>query len=83
MTDTTDTTETDGTAEPPPPEPDFTPADIARLAARAGLPVDASRLPVIAATVNHLHGLVAALNDIPFGETAPAFVFDARRDDAS
>ncbi|OON80723.1 hypothetical protein GBW32_28985 [Streptomyces tsukubensis] len=60
------------------PSTDLSPDDIARLAARAGLPLDASRAPAVAATVNAIHGVVGALGELRLGETAPASSFDAR-----
>lgn len=56
---------------------DLLPGDIARLAAHAGLPLATSRLPEVTATVNAIHGVISALHDIHFDETAPAPVFDA------
>ncbi|UNO38431.1 hypothetical protein [Streptomyces sp. MST-110588] len=56
---------------------DLTPEDMAKLAHRVGLPLCASRLPEVAATVNAIHGVIGALHDIHFGETAPAPTFVA------
>ncbi|WP_406192795.1 hypothetical protein OH807_01600 [Kitasatospora sp. NBC_01560] len=71
----------------PPTEPPVNPTtdlstclttdDVARLAARSGLPLADSRLPDVTATVNAIHQVVNTLRGIRFGETTPAPAFDA------
>ncbi|KJK59429.1 hypothetical protein [Saccharothrix sp. ST-888] len=56
---------------------DLAPADIARLAERAGLPLPPDRLPAVTATVNAIHDVLRTLDGLALGDTAPASAFDA------
>ncbi|MCA1219797.1 hypothetical protein [Streptomyces sp. 8L] len=54
---------------------DLSPQEAARWALRAGLPLDAERLDVVAATSNHIHHVVGALRALDFQETPPASTY--------
>ncbi|WP_078560757.1 hypothetical protein [Amycolatopsis sp. AA4] len=56
---------------------DLTPAETARLAARAGLPLADARHTDVAAVANHIHSVVSVLRDLDFGDTAPASTYRA------
>ncbi|MEU6121183.1 hypothetical protein [Streptomyces sp. NPDC047123] len=57
---------------------DLTPQEAARLAARAGLPLDRARHAGAAATANHIHHVVSALRDLDFADTPPAAAYRAQ-----
>ncbi|MGW6918390.1 hypothetical protein ACWGB8_31930 [Kitasatospora sp. NPDC054939] len=54
------------------PGADLTPEEAARWAARAGLPLDAERHALVAATAEHIHRVVAVLRELDLGPTPPA-----------
>ncbi|MFC6885331.1 hypothetical protein [Actinomadura yumaensis] len=56
---------------------ELTPPEAARLAARAGLPLDEVRHAGVAATADHIHSVVSVLRELDFGDTPPAFAFRA------
>nr|WP_042197696.1 hypothetical protein [Kibdelosporangium sp. MJ126-NF4]CEL23123.1 Glutamyl-tRNA(Gln) amidotransferase subunit A-like protein [Kibdelosporangium sp. MJ126-NF4]CTQ90260.1 Glutamyl-tRNA(Gln) amidotransferase subunit A-like protein [Kibdelosporangium sp. MJ126-NF4] len=56
---------------------ELTPVEAAHLAARAGLPLDASRHDGVAATANHVNSVVTTLRELDFGDTPPAFAYRA------
>ncbi|GAB3451573.1 hypothetical protein GCM10027570_28560 [Streptomonospora sediminis] len=56
---------------------ELTPAEAARLAARAGLPLDEARHAGAAATADHTHSVVSVLRELDFGDTPPAFAYSA------
>ncbi|WP_406419097.1 hypothetical protein [Streptomyces sp. NBC_01614] len=58
---------------------ELTPPEAARWAARAGLSLDEARHAGVAATARHIHSVVSVLRELDFGDTPPAFVFDAGR----
>ena len=47
----------------------------------AGLPLEAERHDPVAATANHIQGVLSALRDLDFGETAPAAATPGPSDD--
>lgn len=55
----------------------LTPPEAAALAARAGLLVKEARHAGLAATANHIHDAVNVLRELDFGDTPPAFAYDA------
>jgi hypothetical protein len=57
--------------------PDLSPAESARWALRAGVPLDAGRHEAVAATANHIHGVLSALRNLDLGETVPAAAYHA------
>ncbi|WP_327064732.1 hypothetical protein OG500_02735 [Kitasatospora sp. NBC_01250] len=59
------------------PDADLTPSEAARWAARGGLVLPAERHAAVAATVNHIHSIVAILRELDFGETPPAGAYRA------
>ncbi|WP_405806724.1 hypothetical protein [Streptomyces sp. NBC_01187] len=59
--------------------PDLTPAEGARWALRAGVPLEAGRHEAVAATANHIHGVLAVLRNLDLGETVPAAAYRAVR----
>ncbi|MEV6618961.1 hypothetical protein AB0N31_34905 [Streptomyces sp. NPDC051051] len=58
---------------------ELTPPEVARWAARAGLPLPDDRHSVVAATAGHIHSVVAVLRELNFGETPPASAFRAEK----
>jgi hypothetical protein len=56
---------------------ELTPQEAARLAARAGLPLDDARHAGTAATANHIHSVVSVLRELDFTDTPPAFAYRA------
>ncbi|MEU3956956.1 hypothetical protein AB0F45_32340 [Streptomyces achromogenes] len=54
---------------------ELTPAEAARWAARAGLPLPADRHAVVAATADHIHSVVAVLRELDFGDTPPTLAY--------
>lgn len=56
---------------------ELTPQQAARWAARVGLPLPVDRHNAVAATVNHIHSVVAVLRELDFGDTPPAFAYRA------
>lgn len=54
---------------------DLSPQEAARWALRAGLPLGADRLDVVAATANHIHSVIGALRELDFGEAPPAATY--------
>ncbi|MFI2412040.1 hypothetical protein [Streptomyces sp. NPDC018947] len=59
---------------------ELTPSEAARWAARAGLPLPRDRHAAVAATVNHIHAVVAVLRELDFGDTPPAGAYRAREE---
>ncbi|WP_370938591.1 hypothetical protein [Amycolatopsis sp. cg13] len=59
---------------------ELAPDEAARLAARAGLPLDAARHTSVAAVANHIHSVVSVLRDLEFGDTAPASTYRVEED---
>ncbi|MEV0326912.1 hypothetical protein CA850_23450 [Micromonospora echinospora] len=55
----------------------LTPPEAAALAARAGLLVEEARHAGLAAATNHIHDAVNVLRELDFGDTPPAFVYEA------
>jgi hypothetical protein len=53
----------------------LTPAEAARWAARAGLPLEEARHAGVAATAHHIHSVVSILRELDFGDTPPAFAY--------
>ncbi|GAA1027694.1 MULTISPECIES: hypothetical protein [Amycolatopsis] len=60
--------------------PELAPDEAARLAARAGLPLEAARHASVAAVANHIHSVVTVLRELDFGDTAPASAYRAEED---
>jgi hypothetical protein len=56
---------------------ELTPPEVARWAARAGLPLPAVRHAAVAACADHIHGVVAVLRELDFGDTPPALAYRA------
>ncbi|MEU3523961.1 hypothetical protein AB0E62_08870 [Streptomyces sp. NPDC038707] len=56
---------------------ELTPPEAARWAARAGLVLPPDRHAAVAATVNHIHAVVAVLRELDFGDTPPAGAYRA------
>ncbi|MFK8905703.1 hypothetical protein [Streptomyces sp. YS-3] len=54
---------------------ELTAPEAARWAARTGLPLTADRHDVVAATLNHIHSVVAVLRELDFGDAPPAFAY--------
>ncbi|MFD2474243.1 hypothetical protein [Amycolatopsis silviterrae] len=54
---------------------ELAPDEAARLAARAGLPLEAARHIGVAAVANHIHSVVTVLRDLDFGDTPPASTY--------
>lgn len=50
---------------------ELTPAEVARWAARAGLPLPVDRHAEVSAAANHIHSVVSVLRELDFGDTAP------------
>ncbi|MFD7409720.1 hypothetical protein ACFV7R_45635 [Streptomyces sp. NPDC059866] len=59
---------------------ELTPPEVARWAARAGLPLPADRHAAVAATANHIHSVVAVLRELDFGDTPPAPAYHAEQE---
>ncbi|MEU5695013.1 hypothetical protein [Actinosynnema sp. NPDC020468] len=49
----------------------LTPAEVARWAAHAGLPLSPDRHDAVAAVAARLHSVVAVLRELDFGDTTP------------
>ncbi|MEU1625474.1 hypothetical protein ABZ746_09095 [Streptomyces sp. NPDC020096] len=58
---------------------DLSPEEAARWALRAGLPLDAGRPDLVAATANHIQSVIGTLRELDFEETAPAATYQAVR----
>ncbi|WP_020658269.1 hypothetical protein [Amycolatopsis benzoatilytica] len=56
---------------------ELAPGEAARLAARAGLPLDAARHAAVAAAADHIHSVVSVLRELDFHETPPASTYRA------
>ncbi|MFG2226687.1 hypothetical protein [Streptomyces sp. NPDC048644] len=54
---------------------DLLPHEVSPWALRAGLPLAVERLDPVSATANHIQGVIAALCDLDFAETAPAAAY--------
>ncbi|MFC9425627.1 hypothetical protein [Streptomyces sp. NPDC056987] len=61
---------------------DLTPPEAARWAGRAGLPLPADRHAAVAATVNHIHSVVAVLRELDFADTPPAAAYRVEETEA-
>lgn len=59
---------------------ELTPSEAARLAARAGLPLNDVRHTGVAVTANHIHSVVSVLRQLDFGDTPPAFAYRAEEE---
>ncbi|QUH01984.1 hypothetical protein HUO13_15285 [Saccharopolyspora erythraea] len=62
------------------PAAELTPAEAARLTARADLPLDGGRHAGVAATANHIHSVVSVLRELDFGDTPPASAYRAQEE---
>jgi hypothetical protein len=62
------------------PSVELTPSEVARWAARAGLPLPDDRHTAAAATANHIHSVVAVLRELDFGDTPPAGAYRAGKE---
>lgn len=58
----------------------LTPAEAARWAARAGLPLAETRHAVVAATAHHIHSVVSVLRELDFGDAPPASAYRAQEE---
>jgi hypothetical protein len=56
---------------------ELTSSEAARLAARAGLPLDDARHTGVAVTANHIHSVMSVLRELDFGDTPPASAYRA------
>jgi hypothetical protein len=56
---------------------ELTPSEAARLAARAGLPLDDARHTGVAVTANHIHSVMSVLRELDFGDTPAASAYRA------
>lgn len=54
------------------PTEDLSPQEAARWALRAGLPVEAGRLDLMAATANHIQHVLRPLRELDLSDAAPA-----------
>ncbi|MCB5906517.1 hypothetical protein [Streptomyces pinistramenti] len=61
---------------------DLLPQEVSPWALRAGLPLAAERLDPVAATANHVQGVIGALRALDFAETAPAATYFAGEEPA-
>ncbi|MFF5407276.1 MULTISPECIES: hypothetical protein [Streptomyces] len=59
---------------------DLAPAEAARWAARAGLPLPSDRHAEVAAVARHIHSVVAVLRELEFGDTPPALAYRAEQE---
>ncbi|WP_216204555.1 hypothetical protein [Amycolatopsis aidingensis] len=59
---------------------ELTPSEAARLAARAGLPLNDVRHTGVAVTANHIHSVVSILRELDFGDTPPASAYRAEEE---
>ncbi|MBQ1095400.1 hypothetical protein ACIQ1J_31340 [Streptomyces sp. NPDC097107] len=59
---------------------ELTPPEVARWAARAGLPLPDDRHAAVAATAQHIHSVVAVLRELDFGDTPPAGAYRAGKE---
>ncbi|MFJ9406991.1 hypothetical protein [Streptomyces sp. NPDC101393] len=55
---------------------DLSPREVSRWAQLAGLPLEADRLDLVAATAHHIQTVLRPLRDLDFAETAPAAPYD-------
>ncbi|MEV6578548.1 hypothetical protein AB0M92_10365 [Streptomyces sp. NPDC051582] len=60
---------------------ELTPPEAARWAARAGLVLPAERHAAVAAVAHHIHGVVALLRELDFGEVPPAAAYRAAEEE--
>ena len=59
---------------------ELAPSEAARLAARAGLPLNDARHTYVAVTANHIHSVVSVLRELDFGDTPPASTYRAEEE---
>ncbi|MEU6039060.1 hypothetical protein ABZ801_26995 [Actinomadura sp. NPDC047616] len=55
----------------------LTPAEAARWAVLAGIPLAADRRTAVAATADHIRSVVSVLRELDFGDTPPAAAYRA------
>ena len=55
---------------------DLSPREVSRWAQLVGLPLEADRLDLVAATAHHIQTVLRPLRDLDFAETAPATPYD-------
>ncbi|MEV0674935.1 hypothetical protein AB0I60_00290 [Actinosynnema sp. NPDC050436] len=57
---------------------ELTPDEVAREAARAGLPAPVAQLDGLTVTANHVRRVVEILRELDFGDTPPAIAYHAQ-----